>query len=273
MKACLLVFIGLFLLFALVLYLSQGRLIYFPQRYYSGKEELSRVDRVSYELNGKKQHAYLLKRDSADLPDRVWWLFGGNGSVALGWVGLVEAVPASKNRAFVLFDYPGYGLNQGSPNPQRIFDSIDLAVPAVAGKLGLSEGELVSRSATVGHSLGAAVAFDFANRYKLSRVVAISPFTTMTEMAKRQVGPVLGLFVSHQYDNEKSMDGILAENRSVDVTIFHGDEDRLIPDEMGRSLAARDGSGDKVQYIPVPGAGHNDVVMRIAPDLLRIIAE
>lgn len=273
MKGLLLVFAGLFVLFCLFLYLAQAKLIYLPRSYHASQPELPRVEPVAYVLNGKKQVSFLPRRESETPPETVWWLFGGNGSVALDWLGIVEAVPRDKDRAFVLFDYPGYGFSRGRPNPQRIFASVDAAIPAVAEKLGMSRDELLSRSRALGHSLGAAVAFDFANRHGLNRVIAISPFTTMAAMAKKQVGPIGPFLLTHRYDNEKSIDGLLDAGSPVEITIFHGNDDQIIPDEMGRSLEERDPDGDRVRYVPVPEAGHNDIVMRIAPELLRMLAE
>lgn len=273
MKGLLLVCIGLFVLFAVLMYIGQGKLIYLPQRYSPKMEEFKRVDSISYLLDGKKQFLYVPHRIHENLPGKIWWVFGGNGSVALGWVGAVEAVSPKANRAFVLFDYPGYGLNEGNPNPERIAESLNLAIPEVAKHLGFSEGELIARSSALGHSLGAAVAFDFADRYELNRVIAISPFTTMEAMAKRQMGPVISMLLSHRYDNEKSLDRILNSKRPADITIFHGASDSLIPASMGKALAARDESGERVKFISVPEAGHNDVLMRIVPELIRMVAE
>jgi fermentation-respiration switch protein FrsA (DUF1100 family) len=40
------------------------------------------------------------------------------------------------------------------------------------------------------------------------------------------------------------------------VLIFHGTEDRLVPSAMGRSVAAA--AAGPVEFVPIPGAGHND---------------
>jgi len=265
--------VGLSLLLLALLYLGQGKLIYIPRSYFSGMEALNKVDVVGYELGGKKQHLFFLKRTGEMPPARIWWIFGGNGSAALDWADLVGSIPSRDRISFVLFDYPGYGMNEGAPNPERIAASIDRAIPEAAAALGLSESELISRSATLGHSLGAAVAFDFAERYGLERVIAISPFTTMEAMARRTMGPWAAWILSHRYDNETALDSILKAEHPVAITIFHGEEDALIPILMGRSLAARDETGSRIDFVPVPEAGHNDIVMRIAPAIVALMNE
>ncbi len=272
MKGLVITILGLALLFIAVLYFCQGRFIYFPRKYHSSTEGLDRVQALSFFSNGKKQYLLLHKRESSTPPKRIWWIFCGNGSVGLDWLGLVEAVK-NPEVAFVLFDYPGYGFNEGSPSPDRIAKSIDAAIPALAESFGISEKELLERSSTTGQSLGCAVALDFAHRHELNRVIAIAPFTTMAAMARQQMGPAVVPFLRHRYDNEKSIDGLLASGREIEVTIFHGDSDKLIPDSMGRALAASDESQSKIQFISVRGAGHNNIVGGIAPELVSIWGE
>ncbi len=275
MKVFLLVILGLVLLFLLMFYLGQGRMIYFPRSYAANTPLLEKVTAHSYDSDGKKQWVYLLKRDGASSPDRVspdrvWWLFGGNGSTALDWVSLVKKVDPSADHAFVLFDYPGYGFNSGRPGPKAIFQSVDDAIPVVAGQLAMEPEALMSRSSGMGHSLGCAVALDSANRYGWNRVVAVSPFTTMQAMAERSIGGLLSRFLSHHYDNEASIDA-LVERGDARVTIFHGDADNIVPYEMGRALAGRDGSGGVVDFVPVPRAGHNDIIGVLEVELVAIL--
>jgi pimeloyl-ACP methyl ester carboxylesterase len=132
----------------------------------------------------------------------------------------------------------------------------------------LSEPELAKRSIGLGHSLGCAVALESANRHGWSEVVAISPFTSMKAMARRQVGSVLAAFLRHHYDNEVALDELLVSNSNSRVTIFHGENDALIPITMGQSLAERDESGEKVVFIGVPRAGHNDIIMHLEVELM-----
>lgn len=285
MKVFLLVILALVLFFLLMFFLGQGRMIYFPRSYVANMPLLEKVTAHSYDSDGKKQWVYLLKRDGASFPDRVspdrvspdrvspdrvWWLFGGNGSVALDWVSLVEKADPSANHAFVLFDYPGYGFNSGRPGPKAIFQSVDDAIPVVARQLALNPEALMNRSSGMGHSLGCAVALDSANRHGWNRVVAVSPFTTMQAMAERSVGGLLSKLLNHHYDNEVSIDALVDRGDSL-VTIFHGDADNLVPYEMGEALAGRDESGGVVDFVPVRRAGHNDIIGALEVELVAIL--
>ena len=273
MKGTLIVVVGIFFLFLLLFYLGQGKLIYFPQRYSSSSKELQSVEMISYPSGGKEQKLFLYPPDRLAPPNEVWWLFGGNGSVALNWVDLVGAAGLREDQAFVLFDYPGYGLSEGKPTDQTIARSVDASLPVVAKQLGLSEAELKSRSRSIGHSLGAAVALDTAARHGFPEVIMISPFTTMKAMAKRQVGPVFALFLAHHYDNESALDRWLKLPVAESLTIFHGERDRIIPVSMSRELVARGADSEKISMIPVPEVGHNDIIMRIAPAVVEIVVK
>ena len=270
MKLFLLVVLGLFLLVVAVIYFGQGSLIYYPRRYSEASPALKKVESVHYLSGGKKQWAYLFGRKEEEPPSRVWWVFSGNGSVALDWVGIVEMADPDADQVFVLFDYPGYGFNLGRPHPKTIRQSVDDALPVIGKKLGLSTDDLLARSGTVGHSLGAAVALDTASRLGVTEVVAISPFTSMRAMADRSFGGLLTPLLSHHYDNETSVDLLLKSDPEATITIFHGEKDTLIPDEMSRSLVARDADGKVVKFRAVTDAGHNDIVGKIAPELIAI---
>lgn len=271
MKVFLIVVLAIVLLAVLAIYLFQAQLIYFPQRYYTKAKLFEKVDHYSYQSGGRKQLIYVLKREVSSSPDKVWWFFNGNASVALNWVEFLQAVDPEKNHAYVLFDYPGYGLNAGRSNPSRIRQSIDDAMPVIAETFGISEIDLKSRSNAFGHSLGSAVALDTANRHGMAQVIAISPFTTMKAMAKKQFGGFLAALLSHRYNNETSVRELLARESGVKIDIFHGERDGLIPIEMSLSLAAMDESGEKIRHHAVPGFGHNGMVPEIRNQLLELL--
>ena len=228
---------------------------------------------VAYESGGKKTVGLSASESGRkEKPDHVWWVFGGNGSVALSWVDLVEQVDPSTKQVFVLFDYPSYGFNRGRPNPKSIRQSVEDSIPVVAKQLRLSPQDLMSRSHVLGHSLGAAIALDTANRHNLDKVIIISPFTKMEDMARRQMGNLGAAILRHRYDNEKSIDALLAKETPPAIYLFHGELDDMIPIEMSRSLLAQDvGSKKVIEFHSVPRAGHNNIIGFIEDDLIQLL--
>ncbi len=272
MKIFLLVVFGIFGVLILGLYLGQAQFIYFPRSYSTYTKMLSSVDQVRYDLDDQMQVAFLLKRESNAPPKEIWWFFGGNGSLALNWVPLVEkVVPDRPDTVFVLVDYPGYGYCRGRPNPERIQRAFDDLYAKLSDRWGLSAEEMSQRSSAMGHSLGAAVALDSANRYDFGRVVAISPFTTMKAMARKQLGGFFELLLSHHYNNETSIDGLLAKSERPEIILFHGDRDPMIPIQMGLSLAARANKDGQIAFSRVPGATHNNIIAAIEDELSTIL--
>ncbi len=251
----------------LAIFLVQSWLIYFPRNYDQYDAYLRRAEALEFTNRGKSQTAFLVQRGDAP-PTGVWWVFGGNGSLALDWLDLVESVDRP-DLAFVLVDYPGYGLCEGRPNPGSVLRSIDALIPVVAKRLELSEEVLLDRSAAMGHSLGAAVALEMAANFELKSVIAISPFTTMKAMAGRTVGPVLSHLLTHRYDNVRSLRTLEAQSNSH-ILLFHGTNDEIIPFAMGRQLA--DDFPGLIQFRAVNGAGHNNIILEIEDQLIPILA-
>ncbi len=108
-----------------------------------------------------------------------------------------------------------------------------------------------------GHSLGAAVALDFAARHRVERVVAIASFTTLREEAARVVGRELARLLRENYDNRENLSRIARHNPKARIGIFHGMADNDIPVEMGGELARE---FPFVEFFAIDGAGHVSVL-------------
>jgi pimeloyl-ACP methyl ester carboxylesterase len=190
------------------------------------------------------------------LPRRIWFAFCGNGSLALDWTTILFNYPNS-DEAFVLIDYPGYGKCAGYATIASTRASADAALQTLAKRLAVSADDLEGRLCTIGHSLGSAVALDFATRHRVQRVVAIAPFTTLREEASRLVTGPLSRLLIESYDNRVSLEEIRKRNPDARIAIFHGTSDEVIPVHMGRELTQR---FPFVEFFPVVGAGHVSVL-------------
>lgn len=151
----------------------------------------------------------------------------------------------------VLFvEYPGYGLAaSGTPREATIYAAAQRALEELAkpdGFAGPSKRSIV----LVGHSLGTGVAVEMAKRGFGDRMVLVSPYTSMIAMVKRFV-PILpvGLFVTDRFDTLAK-----APDVKIPTLVVHGDEDPLIPLEMGRTVAA---AIDGAELAVIAGGRHN----------------
>lgn len=256
------------LLLVAMVYLGQNRLIYYPRGYNPLARELEIVDRVRFEAAEGGQSAFLYPRRESGPPGKVWWLFGGNGSTALDWLSVLGANQVPPGVVFVLFDYPGYGFNKGRPSPESIAESIDRLHEKLCLDWGLTSRELSDRSAVLGHSLGSAVALDVAARHGMREVIAVSPFTSMKDMAKLKFGWLHHL-LAHHFDNRSAILRLNENETRARIQIFHGRKDSLIPVSMGRELWEL--TERNAQFNEIPGSGHNDILFEIQGQLAAIL--
>jgi pimeloyl-ACP methyl ester carboxylesterase len=238
----------------------QSSLIYHPNAYREEHEAMLggvRGERLKFTTSQGVQTAFYLppRVAASGRPETIWLCFAGNGSLALDWLHVTEVW--DDHFAYLLVDYPSYGDCEGKPTPTRIRESSEAAFAALAMRLGVTTGELRSRSLVLGHSLGSAVALMAAEDLGIERGILISPFSSMTEMGRLMLGWPLCHLNLHRYDNRRTLERVLA-NEEARFVIYHGSEDEVIPVWMGRGLAKRDES--RIAFHEVAGAHHNDVL-------------
>lgn len=238
-----------------ILYFQQHSMVYHPRPYDESYVYALPGDAVeiNYTAGAAKCSAYYLP--GANLtPKRIWLAFCGNGSLALDWTTILRDYPWNGD-AFLLIDYPGYGKNGGYATIASTRASAEAALKALAERLQTDEDHL--RLCAIGHSLGAAVALDFAARHKIDRVVLIAPFTTLREEAATMVGGWIARLLIESYDNRANLSEMLKRNANTQIAIFHGTNDQVIPVRMGRELAREFPS---VEFFTVKNADHVSVL-------------
>lgn len=237
----------------------QSRIIYYPRPYDgTALSEMQRQggQRIEYNTSQGKQVAfyYPSRLTNTMSPERLWFVFGGNGSLALDYSG--NAVTWDPRAAYIFVDYPGYGLCEGSPNPSRIEESVVALAAKLKSDWHWTDAELSARSGVFGHSIGCAAALIAADRLQINRAVLCAAFTTMTDMAQRTVGWPLCYLNRHRFDNVARLQSLTARNARV--RIFHGTADEVIPVTMGRELAQK--FPQSVKFTEVTDSHHNEIV-------------
>jgi pimeloyl-ACP methyl ester carboxylesterase len=255
-------------LFIALIYFKQHSMVYHPRPYGAGYAQAlpTNGEEIFYTLPFGKQTAfYIPARNMGRLPSRLWVAFCGNGSLALDWTTILAGYP-NPNDAFLLLDYPGYGKCQGYASIASTRASTDAALNTLAKRLALSEDEMEPRLCAIGHSLGSAVAIDFARRHRVQRVVAIAPFTTLREEAARVITGPLSYLLIENYDNRAGIVEIRQRNPEAKIAIFHGTKDEVIPVRMGRELAQ---NFPFIDFFPVEGANHVSVLSEAHDKIIR----
>jgi uncharacterized protein len=253
-----------------VLWFFQTLVIY-PARHY-GTAELQALPTGLIALRDATNPASIVGFYRAPLgggtPAKLWLAFGGNGDLALGWDALL-APSATTEVGFLLVEYPGYGARAGSPSPESLLAGTETTLLALARHLGRSPRELEARTSVLGFSIGSAAALQYAAHHPVRRIVLFAPFTSMLDMARRNVGSPLCYLLRHRYDNLAALRAIRATGQPP-LTILHGARDSLIPHEMGQALAAA-APGSRFEL--VADADHGDVVILAEARLRELLAE
>jgi pimeloyl-ACP methyl ester carboxylesterase len=237
--------IGIVLLVAGALLFSwEHSALYHPRAY--GERYKSGLARDAVELSftaaaGKQTAFYFPRGHGGAMPVHLWVAFGGNATLALDWCWFL-AQDRNPADAFLLVDYPGYGKSEGYAAIMSNRAVADGALKALAGHLHVVESDFAPHLCAIGHSLGAALALDFAARHSAQRIVLISPFTTLREEAATVAGRFLSYLLIENYDNRARVRELARRSPAPRVAIFHGTEDDIIPVRMGRELA-EDSSG------------------------------
>jgi pimeloyl-ACP methyl ester carboxylesterase len=172
---------------------------------------------------------------------------------------------ADPRTGFLLIEYPGYGICEGTPSPLSILENSENAFQALLEQERWNPGDDAIR--VLGHSLGGAAALQFAAKHPVHKIVVISTFTTMDDMVRATIRVSLGRLLRHRFNNVASLKAILSQERVPEINIFHGEADRLVPVHMGLALSQLDPG--RIKFVAIPGADHNDPIEESLRSVLR----
>jgi len=170
--------------------------------------------------------------------------FGGNGEdVSSNLEGFSQAFP---DHALFLLHYRGYGGSSGHPSEQaNNSDAIALFKNVYAKH---------TEVAVIGSSLGSGVAIRLASEIPASRLILVTPFDSIEEIAAAEY-PYLPvkLLLLDRYESWKYAPGI-----AIPTTLIAAQNDEVIPRASTEKLFARFPSGVASMRI-IEGVGHNDI--------------
>lgn len=222
--------------FGLLLSCNQERLIYQPwTKDFDDCPELLDAERISFE--GTRMY----------FKDNGPWiavLYHGNAGSACDRALYAQLFEES-GYSYVLPEYAGYSNDVVRPTHDVIKNDVRHVIDFLA-----HEG--YSDVVIVGESIGTGAAAYHVSLSPPSRLMLISPFTSLTDIARRRFWfyPV-SLLVRNAFDNVR----LLADYRGP-ILVLHGDQDDIIPERLGRKLFVSLPSSEK-RMVVVHGAGHN----------------
>lgn len=196
---------------------------------------------------------------AGDRPLPTILYFYGNGECAKSALEDPFDLFRSMGVNVMLVDYHGYGMSGGEPSEAGCYAAAALAYNYVLTRKDVDSQRLIP----AGWSLGGAVAIDLASRRPAAGVIALSSFTSMTALSKRNF-PFLPakLLLRHRFESKAKIAAL-----DCPILLGHGANDPMIPPsmtvELGRAaLAARTGAHSAaVHWFFVEGAEHNDLYL------------
>jgi alpha-beta hydrolase superfamily lysophospholipase len=194
-------------------------------------------------------------------------LFHGNGEIAADY-NFIAPLYNEIGISLLIADYRGYGKSGGTPTASTLLNDA-LEVFGAVGAV-LSEHKMKPEKLFImGRSLGSAPALEIASRTKdkISGLIIESGFADTLALIARIGGPSL----SRLNEDECGFNNVSKMKRVKVLTlVIHGEEDFIIPMEEGELLFRSCGSKEKA-FLSIPGAGHNDLLMRDRRGYFRAI--
>lgn len=229
----------------------ENRFIYFPPRYPEGfvppESYGLRVEEVWIATeDGVKLNAWYLPRPTS--PKVLLWFHGNAENIGYG-LGRMKTFSRLGMNVLAV-DYRGYGKSEGSPNEVGVYRDAEAAYRYLVGSRHFQPRDIV----VFGQSLGGAVAIDLASRHECGGLIVESSFTSAGEMARRMFRiPLMEYVPGSRFDSLAKIARVRAP-----VLIAHGTRDEMIPFSMGQRLYQA--AAEPKSFVPVEGAGHNDVL-------------
>ena len=225
-----------YLLACLGLFLLQRSLIFFPQPRRAGAADSIikvKVPDAVLEVSARQLAG----------PDAVLY-FGGNAEDVSG--SLPSLAAAFPMHALYLMHYRGYGGSSGKPSEAALFaDAL-----ALFDQLHAQHPNMT----VIGRSLGSGVAVHLASLRPVARLVLVTPYDSVAELAAQQ----FPMFPVRFLLTDKFESWRYAPQVTVPTTIVVAQNDEVIPVASSRLLLSRFQPGI-AHYIVIPQAGHNTI--------------
>lgn len=199
--------------------------------------------------DGTRLHGWLRHTaGEASSPGLVLY-FGGNAEEVSGQM---DDAGMLAPWSFAAFNYRGYGLSKGRPSEAA------LAADAIAlyDRLEARDDVDPSRIVVLGRSLGSGVAVQLAANRPVRAVMLVSPFDSLSSIARKQYPFVpVSLLLEHPFDSLSR-----APEIEVPLLVLAGGRDRLIPPAFSQRL--HDAWAGPKRWVLIPEADHNDIHTR-----------
>ncbi len=211
---------------------TQDLFIFYPN-YYDGAEQIlietDKYKKIVIETNGTRLDGWFNYID-----DNAYTIiyFGGNAQSSA--IFFAEQNSANWDEFgeynFVMVDYPGYGLSNGIPNEESIFSMSLTVFDYVSNLENINQQKII----VMGFSLGTGVATYVSENREFSKLILISPYTSMLDVFNSKV-PIFYGFMENYFNNK--FDSFSRINEiNEDTLIIYSKSDEVIDYSFSETL-------------------------------------
>ena len=230
-----------YIFFGVFLYFMQSSILYHPsQRDFFDCPELDE-DFEKLSINGTRFYY----RNLSD--DGVLIHYHGNAWRACDRA-LKQDMFESSWRSIIIVEYSGYGWDTINPSKQNILQNTHDIADFITETW-------YSDVFIYWESLWSTVASYHASHSKVNKLILVSPFTSVADVATEQYSlyPVK-LLLRENYTTQEWL-----QDFSQEVTIFHGTSDTIISPHFSKKLYTSLQNTDSKEYYSIENYGHNDI--------------
>jgi fermentation-respiration switch protein FrsA (DUF1100 family) len=170
----------------------------------------------------------------------------GNGGNLVDWTTQLEFYEQANYDLFI-FDYRGYGKSRGTiRSPEQIHEDVQVLWDFITPRY--HEKKIV----IYGRSIGTALATRLATEVSADLLILVSPFTSVTALAKQQYPFVPKSLVRFPFATEA-----IIGNVNTPIAFAHGSEDEMFSPAHAQTLYDLTRAHKDIKIIQ--GAGHGDI--------------
>jgi pimeloyl-ACP methyl ester carboxylesterase len=236
-----------YLLFLLIIFLFQRKLIYFPE-----KHSLNRQQELAEQLNLKlwpstDNYLGLMSRSIKTAGKGTIIVFHGNAGSAINRIYYLQALEKLGYRV-ILAEYPGYGARKGAPSESVLIENGVQTVRQALDDFG-------APIFLWGESLGSGVVGGIvqSGQIQAKGIVLITPFDSLANIAQHHYWFFLAKWlIRDQFNNIKNL-----HNYSGSTAILLAEDDQIIPNKY--SLNLFDSLHHRKRLWTFKDAGHNSL--------------
>ncbi|MCS7204233.1 MAG: alpha/beta hydrolase [Leptospiraceae bacterium] len=247
-------FLILFLLFFYLsyncfLYFIQDKILFYPVPY--NEREIRTIEKTypftfkTFYINEKKITYWESNNHNTR---HVVFYFGGNAENTNYTLMEISSFNRALEFRWILLNYPGYNGSSGTPSESSFFEYAELLYHHIV------QNHNYEKISFMGRSIGSGVASYLASKVKASKLILITPFDSVENLAKKYYPFTLSQLVKHKFLSYKYI-----QNVSIPILILAAENDEVVPLSSTKNLIQYISDQRKMEFYILDDTTHNTI--------------